>query len=495
MVSDEQVRVLRKKRMQGKTLEAAASAAAMSERTARKWQRGELPSHAKKPRSWRTRVDPFVDVWSTEIEPLLERDVDGKLEAKTIFEELCRRRPGEFDAGQLRTLQRRVRIWRAERGPDREVYFPQEHRPGRLGAIDFTHGNELGVTIAGVAFAHLFFQFVLAYSGFRFVQLAYGETFEALLSGLQAAFFAAGGVPEILRLDNLSAATHELAKSGGRALTTRFAAVVDHYGFVASRIRPREAHENGVVEKANDTLKSAIDQALRLRGSRDFASIDAYVAFVEEIIETKFHAPHAKRISYELGRLRPLPSAKLPEYTRVLSRVRKWSTINIHRRIYSVPSRLIDHTVEARVYADRIEVRFGDKVVETMSRLRGEQMHRIDYRHVIWSLVKKPGAFAAYRYREDLFPSLVFRRGYDALRERRGDRADVDYVRILHLAASTSERVVEDALNALLHAGLAFDYAAVKSIAEPEQPVIPELRVGALDLRRYDALLVAGGAP
>jgi transposase len=496
MVTDKQVRLLRKKRMAEKTLEAAATAAGMSERTARKWQRGPLPSATKTPREWRTREDPFVEVWAVAIEPLLVEDKEGKLEAKTIFEELGRRWPGRFETGQLRTLQRRVRLWRAERGPDKEVYFPQEHRPGRMASIDFTHAEELCVTIAGAVFAHLFFEFVLAFSGLRFVEIAFGETFEALLSGLQSAFWSVGGVPEIVRLDNLSAATHELKETGGRALTTRFAAVVDHYGFTASRIRPGEGHENGVAEKAHHLLKKALDQALRLRGSRDFASVETYVAFVDRIVQERFHGGREDKIATERAALRALPATKLPEYTRVHPMVRKWSTISVGKRIYSVPSRLINHQVEARVYADVVEVRMPgvEKPVETMPRLRGEVTHRIDYRHVIWSLMRKPAAFAAYRYREDLFPSLVFRRAYDSLRSRRGDRADVEYVRILHLAASTTERAVETALATLLADEAAFDYAAVKAIAHPERSSLPEVKIGKPDLADYDALLAVGGA-
>jgi hypothetical protein len=221
MVSDTQVRLLRKKRMENKTLEAAASAAGMSERTARVWQRGPLPSATKEPRAWRTRPDPFGEVWATEIEPLLMADKEGKFEAKTLFAELCRKRPGVFEHGQLRTLQRRVREWRAERGPEKEVYFPQEHLPGRMASMDFTHATELGVTIAGAVFVHLFFELVLAYSGWRFVDLAFGETFEALVKGLQGALWALGGVPERVRQDNLSAATHELAKTGADATVRR----------------------------------------------------------------------------------------------------------------------------------------------------------------------------------------------------------------------------------------------------------------------------------
>lgn len=452
-----------------------------------------MPSEAKKPRDWRTRPDPFDAVWASEVEPMLAGDKEGRLEAKTIFEELCRKHPGKFDPGQLRTLQRRVRDWRAHHGPGKEVYFPQEHRPGRLGSVDFTHGKELGVTIGGELFVHMFFEFVLAWSGWRHVELCFGETFEALLSGLQNALFRLGGVPERVRMDNLSAATHELARTGGRALTTRFQGVVDHYGFRASRIKPGESHENGVVEKAHHLLKSAIEQALLVRGSRDFPSVPAYVAFVQELVDRTFLRGREARLAEERAALRPLPQARLPDYTRVLAVVRKWSTIHIAKRIYSVPSRLIGHEVEARIFPDVVEVRHGGKLVETMPRLRGEATHRIDYRHIIWSLVRKPAAFAAYRFREDLFPSLVFRRAYDALRAGRGDRADVEYVRVLHLSASTMQSSVEKALSELLGRGQAFDYAAVKALCAPEVAPVPELSIASPDLRRYDALLSAGG--
>lgn len=493
MVTDRQVRLLRKKRMEGKTLEAAAMAAGMSERTARTWQHGPVPSATRTTRSWRTRPDPFVDVWAADVEPLLVADTDGKLEAKTIFEELCRRHPNAFDGGQLRTLQRRVRLWRAERGPDKEVFFPQEHAAGKMGSIDFTHATELGVIIGGSPFVHLFFEFILAFSGWRFVKLAFGETFEALLGGVQAALWALGGVPETVRLDDLSAATHELAKTGGRSLTKRFADVVDHYGFKASRIRPGEGHENGVVEQGHYRLKSAIDQALRLRGSREFATVPDYLAFVQGIVDRQLNGGRDEKLAEDRLALRPLPATRLPEYTRVSARVRKWSTVTAAKRIYSVPSRLKGHVIELRVHADIVEVRVGDKTVETMPRLRGDAAHRIDYRHVIWSLVRKPGAFAAYRFREDLFPSLTFRRAYDALRDARGDRADVEYVRILHLAASTSERAVETALARLLEDGTKFDYAALKALALPDEPTIPTVSIGTPDLASYDELLAAGG--
>lgn len=478
--------------MEGKKLEAAAAAAGMSERSARTWQNGPLPSATKGDRDWRTRPDPFAEVWDGEVVPLLERDEDGKLEAKTILGDLKRRHAGKFHDGQLRTLQRRVRDWRAAHGPQREVFFPQEHRPGAMGAFDFTDCRELGVTIAGEPFSHLLFHFVLAFSGWHFVKLAFGETFEALLSGLQSAFWALGGVPEVVRQDNLSAATHEL-EGGGRALTQRFQKVVDHYGFESSRIQPGKAHENGVAEKGHDLLKSALDQALILRGSRDFPAVDTYLAFVDETIEEQFHRGREERIAVERAALRALPVTKLPEYSQFKVQVRKWSTISINKKTYSVPSRLIGHEVEARIFPDVVEVRYGGKLLETMPRIRGEKPHRIDYRHIAWSLARKPGAFRAYRYREELFPSLTFRRAYDAIRESRGDRADVEYVRILHLAASTMESTVEEALSVLLDAGKPFDFAAVKAIANPEVPTVPSVEIGRPDLSAYDRLLAVGG--
>lgn len=490
MVTDEQVRLLRQKRMKGKSQESAAASAGMSVRTARKWESGSLPSGSKTSRSWRTRADPFEGVWDEEIVPLLVRDAERVLQATTLFEWLESRYPGRFEAGQLRTLQRRMRDWRALQGPDREVYFEQVHPPGREAQLDFTHAAELGVRIAGAPFEHLLFEFVLSFSGWRYVCLAYGETFEALVDGLQGALWKLGGSPEIARSDNLSAATHELKRSGGRALNERFAAVLDHYGLRSTRIHPGRSHENGVVEQAHHRLKSALAQALVIRGSRDFETVGAYEAFVQEVVE-RLNRPLLGRLAEERAHLRPLPSSRVPAHTVYEVKVRKWSTVRISNKTYSVPSRLRGHTVEVRQHANEVEVVYAGQVVERMPRLRGGREHRIDYRHVIWSLVHKPGAFARYRYREELFPTPVFREAYDALVRFRGERADVDYVRTLHLAASTLECTVEQALRELLAERVAFDYAAIRERAVPAKPAVPRLTMPAVpDLRVFDALLV-----
>ena len=493
MVSDAQVRLLRQKRMDGKTQEAAAATAGMSLRTAREWESGPVPSATKQARDWRTRPDPFAAIWPLEIEPLLQSDRKGVLEAKLVLAELCARHPAHFHAGQERTLQRRFREWRALHGPEPEVYFEQVAVPGREAAIDFTHATDLEVTIAGDAFPHLLFEFVLSYSGWTWVAVALGETFEALTAGVQGAVWALGGVPAVLRSDNLSAATHELKRSSGRDLTTRFRAVLEHYGLRSSRITPGRAHENGVAEHAHRRLNALVAQALVLRGHADFATVVVYEAFVRAVVERWRNRAIAERLIADRAALHALPPAAIPSYTIYLAVVRRWSTIRVAHRTYSVPARLMGHTVEARVHADLVEVRYRGQVVQSMPRLRGEDEHRVDYRHVIGWLVRKPGAFARYRYREDLFPSVTFRRAYDALQTTHGERADVEYLRILQLAALHGEARVTEALWAVMAAGR-FDYVAVQTRVAPPTPTIPSIHIPAPDLRVYDALLLGATA-
>ena len=297
----------------------------------------------------------------------------------------------------------------------------------------------------------------------------------------------------MVRHDNLSAATHELKRSGGRQLTARFRGVLDHDGLRSSRIQPGEAHENGVVEHAHFRTKTAVEQALLLRGHTDFSNEATYEGFVREVIDRTRNRPAAPRLAEERPLLRPLPPARVPNYTTFTCVVRRWSTIRVGGRTYSVPSRLRGHTVEARQHPATVDVRYRGQLIETMPRLRGETGHRIDYRHIIGSLVRKPGAFARYRYREELFPSLTFRQAYDTLGHTHGERADIEYVRLLSLAATTSERQVETTLRALLQQRQAFDYASVQALVTPPTPSVPVIHLPPPDLAHYDALLGGGG--
>jgi len=494
MVTDAQVRLMRQKRMDGKTQAAAAAASSMSLRTAREWDTGPAPSATKQLRDWRTRLDPFGAVWLTDVEPLLRRDLKGVLEAKWVLEVLRTRYPAQFHAGQARTLQRRFRDWRARHGVEPEVFFEQVAVPGREAAIDFTHATDLGVTIAGAALPHLLFEFVLSYSHWTWVTIAFGETFEALVAGVQGALWALGGVPAILRSDNLSAATHELKASSGRDLTTRFRAVLDHYALRSSRITPGRAHENGVAEQAHRRLKSLVAQALLVRGQADFADLGAYEAFVQEVVAYWRNQPAAARLAEERPALRPLPSAAIPSYTTYYPVVRRWSTIRVAHRTYSVPAQLMGHTVEARVHPNMVEVRYRDQLVQTMPRLRKEDDHKIDYRHVIGWLVRKPGAFARYRYREDLYPSVVFRRAYDALVRTHGERADIEYLRILQLAATAGEARVLEVLSTVIDQVGGFDYVTVQAQVAPPTFAVPVIHIPAPDLAVYDALRAGAAA-
>ena len=491
MTTDQQVRLLMSLIKKGLPLATAAVKAGMSERTARKYRRlGKLPSEVGAAHGWRTRPDPFEAVWA-EVEALLEQD--NGLQAKTVFEELQRRHPSEFPAGQLRTLQRRFRHWRALHGADQEVYFAQAHRPGEQCQSDFTAMDALGVTIAGEAFPHLLYHFVLTYSNWESVSLCYSETFEALSEGFQGALWRLGGVPEEHRTDNLSAATHELAKSRGRGFTERYQELLGHYGMRGSKNTPGRGHENGDVESSHRGLKNVVDQRLRLRGSRDFASVEAYWAFIE-VLASERNAGREARFGEECAVLKPLPARALPAYRDEEVRVKRWGIIRVVNKPYTLPSRLIGHRVQVRVYANYLEVRYRGELVACPERVRGDALNGIDYRHLAHSLVRKPGAFRRYVYREALFPTLTFRRAYDVLAERSEKWADLEYVRILYLAATTMECEVEAALSALLEAGEVPEHDVVKARVAPSFPLaVPEVHVDTPDLSAYDALLECEG--
>ncbi|MGH8702859.1 MAG: IS21 family transposase [Burkholderiales bacterium] len=468
----------------------AAAKAGMSEPTARKYARlGRAPSAVQVPHTWRTRPDPFAAVWP-EVEALLRQD--GGLQAKTVWLELNERYPGRFSAGQLRTLQRRLLAWRARSGPDREVFFPQLHVPGVQAQSDFTDMATLGVVIAGQPFPHLLYHFVLTYSNWESVSICPSESFESLSAGLQTALWRLGGVPQEHRTDNRSAATHELAESRGRDFTVRYRELIDHYGLRASRNFPGNAHENGDVESAHGGLKTALDQRLRLRGARAFVSREAYESFLETCVLARNATRHA-RIAEERGSLRPLPARPLPAYRELYATVSRSSSVRILKRSYSVSSRLIGCQLRVRLHADRVELDYRGERVAVMARLVGCDRHRIDYRHLIHTLVRKPGAFRQYVFREALFPTLEFRRAYDALLAADTDQADLDYVRILHLAASDGEAAVGAVLADRLARAQLPTYETVRAeVRGPRTPAgVPCLDIAAPDLAVYDRLLGA----
>jgi hypothetical protein len=460
----------------------------MDEKTARKYRRGgRLPSECWVAHAWRTRPDPFAAVWERVREQLTE---EPGLEAKTLFEALQREEPGRYADGQLRTLQRRVKTWRALEGPAKEVFFAQQHEPGKLCQSDFTHLGNLGITLAGQPFAHLLYHFVLTYSNWETGTIAFSESFESLAEGLERALWELGGVPREHCTDRLTAAVHKVEHPD--EFTRAYEALLGHYGLEGRKIQAGQAHENGDVEQRHYRFKRALDQALLLRGSRDFADRPAYAVFLGALF-ARLNAGRRARFEEERQVLRPLPAWRLGSARRLAVRVGPSSTIRVQKNVYSVHSRLREELVEVRLTAEWVEVWYAQRRIEKLPRLRGEGKHRIDYRHVIDWLVRKPGAFENYRYREDLFPTSRFRQAYDQLKREASLVASRQYLEVLELAARESESGVDDALRALLNEGRGISAATVRErlAAATALPARTDVFIQEVDLGSYDALLEA----
>jgi hypothetical protein len=470
----------------GMGLGLAAAKSDMDEKTARKYRSlGRLPEEVRVEHFWRTREDPFEDVWAGVEEKLR---INPGLEAKTLFEDLQRRNPGRFGDGQLRTLQRRVKIWRALEGPPREGFFPQVHKPGELCQSDFTSMNSLGVTIQRQPFEHLLYHFVLTYSNWETGTICFSESFEPLSEGLQNALWELGGVPERHRTDRLSAAVQKPGQP--EEFTQRYRALLDHYGLAGHKTQAESPHENGDVEQRHYRLKKAVEQSLMLRGSCDFESRQDYVDFLSKLF-VQLNGGRLDRFNEESRVLRRLPPRRLDSCKRLWVRVGPSSTFRVNHNVYSVDSRLIGEEIQVRLYAEHLEVCYGQRCLETIPRLRGEGKHHIQYRHMIDWLVRKPGAFDNYRYREELFPTHRFRMAYDGLRRRHPSRAAKEYLGILHLAARENEAAVDDALRMLLDKELPIDLEAVERIVGSQGRILwpAQIAVAEVDLAAYDALL------
>jgi hypothetical protein len=483
------VRKLKKYLSRGKSLGDAAIRADMDEKTARKYRDLDmLPSEIKSSRSrdWRTRPDPFFEIWE-EVKPYLS--VNPGLEAKTVFSHLQREYPGRFDDGQLRTFQRRVKIWRASEGPHREVFFPQVHSPGILGQSDFTHMGKLGITITGQVFDHLVYHFVLTYSNWETGTICFSESFESLSDGLQNALWELGGVPEGHQTDRLSTAVHKT--DSPEEFTQRYQALLNHYQLKGRKTQPSSPNENGDVEQRHYRFKKALDQSLMLRGSRDFTDRDEYVLFLRQLF-AQLNAGRQKRFKEEQEVLGSLPSQRLDACTKLEVRVGPSSTIRVKHNVYSVDSRLIRELVMIRLYAEYLEVWHGQRCIETIPRLRGSGRHHIQYRHIIDWLLRKPGAFANYRYRSDLFPSSHFRMAYDALKQSHESAvATKEYLHILYLAAKYNETTVDNVLRLLIDQDMTITADSVEDAVYSNvvQPSVTDVTIAPVCLVSYDQLL------
>lgn len=324
MVTDEQVKRLRKLNQNNTTQEIAAAKSGMSVKTARKYLQSDLlPSEMKKPRHWRTRKNPFESHWQ-EITGLLE--TNPGLQATTIFKYLQREYPGVYQDGQLRTLQEHIRVWRATEGPPKEVFFPQKHFPGKICQSDFTCMNALNITIAGQPYPHLLYHFVLTYSNWESVSICFSESFESLSEGLQQALFNLGGVPEIHQTDQLSAAVKQIIQ--GDKFTPRYKALLNHYGLEGRKIEVAKPNQNGDIEQRHNRLKQSLDQALMLRGYRDFESVKDYNFYLQTLVK-QLNAGREKRFSEEQSALKALPAQRLDLCQTTRVKVRPSSTIRV----------------------------------------------------------------------------------------------------------------------------------------------------------------------
>lgn len=494
--TDAQVRLIMRERSQGRTQEQAAVKANLrSRKTVRKYERlGKLPSEMKPERSYRTRSDPFESDWD-EMEPMLK--IAPELEAKTLFDWLCERSPGKYQEGQLRTLQRRVSNWRVL-NEQQLLSLEQVHVPGEVLQTDGTWMSNLGITIQGAAFPHLLLHSVLPYSNWEWGRVVQSESLLAIRLGLQSTLLQLGHVPKIHQTDNTTAATHNLGPGAcakpleERGFNEEYLQLMAHYGMEPRTIHVASPDENGDVESANGAFKRAVQQHLLLRGSRDFENLATYETFLWGIMERR-NAGRQVKLAEELAQMPPLKVAPWPQMRALTIRVGHNGILRVLNNGYTVPSGLKGKHVKVKVYEWWIEVWYAGKRVETLSRMTGVQRYRINYRHVIDTLLRKPGGFRNYRHREELFPRAVFRQAWETLDRRFSPRkADLTYLRILKLAAKGLETDVADALERLLAADKDWDDGSVAELVQPVSASLPDLPQLAVNLADYDQLLSQG---
>lgn len=466
----------------------AALKASMDRKTAARYLALGYGPEERPPRWWRTREDPLRAVWP-EAERWLGRAPE--LEAKALFEHLLATRPSELSPRALRTFYDRVALWKRQYGAPQEVFFPQAREPGRAVQLDWTHAHELRVTIGGLPFPHLLCHSVLPYSNWEWAVPCRSESFLSLKAGLSGALWELGGVPAELQTDHSSTATHQLRRSAKeRGFNPEYLAYCEHLKINPRTINPGCPEENGDVESAHGHLKRRLEAHLVLRGGRDFGAEADFAGFVAQVCRGA-NALRQPKVAEEVAVLRPLPETRYPEAEELAVRVSSYSTIRIKHCAYSVPSQLIRAMVTALVTESEVTVMHAGHEVARYRRRRSREP-AIDYRHIIHSLVKKPGAFAGYIYRDELFPRPVFRQAYDCLKEGDPKRCDARYVRVLAIAAELGEEPVAMALGALLREGVPPHDDAVRERMAAPTTGTPALACFKPQLSDYDQLLEVG---
>lgn len=480
-VTNQQVKLMMREMSKNHNLEKASAKSGMSRQTAAKYySESKLPSEMVAARTWHTRLCPFTEVW-VDVESLL-KECPG-IGSLSIFNELNERYDNRFNRGQLRTLQRKVKQWRALHDSDDryEIFFGQRHRPGEAAQTDFTETASLKLTIQGEVYNPLLCHTVLPYSGWHYATPCPSESILSLKDGIQESFYRLGKVPKFHQTDNSTSATHQKGKE--RIYNQEYLDLMNHLGMEPRLTGVGKKEQNGSIEAMNGVLKRFLEQQLILRQSRDFASDDAFKKWLHACLQ-KSNVSKQTKLAEELLLMRDLVVKRMPAFKESKVRVTKNSTVTLGNKIYSVPPRLIGLMVDVRSYKDKIEIFVSGIKIQSTPRLKGPQRHLVNYSHVIWSLVKKPGAFERYIYRDSLFPSLIFRRAYEAIKnESQKGQADKHYLAILHFAASYSAADTEIALEILLSENRVPDIETVKEL------VLETKQISASDIAKLEAKL------
>jgi transposase len=426
----------------------SAMKSGMSRNTARKYLRqNEITKQEPVPHTWKTRPDPLDAIWPQALAMLRQAP---ELEAKALFEHLIEGRKTEINSGSLRTFQRRVKLWRLTEGADKEVYFTQKVKPGETLAVDWTDAKSLHITIQGKPLEHKLFHAVLPYSNWEWAVRSQSESVLSLRGGLKAALSRLGKLPRRLLTDQSSTATHALSRDGTRrGFNEEYLSICSHYGLSPRVINVACPQENGSCESAHGHLKRRIKQHLLLRGSHDFASEAAYDLFLIGVLESA-NGLRVKKVTEEMATMREIKVAELSDFREQMVSVRVDSTIRLRKQAYSVPSRLIGQKLLARIFENRIILLKGAQEVAQLALGKRDRGAVIDFRHLIGHLLRKPGAFADYRWREELFPAAVYRAAFDYLQRVDPTGADRKYLEILKVAADEGQTAVENALEELL---------------------------------------------
>jgi len=495
-INKHQIKLFMEHREQNQTQPLSAAMAGFSLRSAQRIETKEKTLSTKPQNSQSLKQnDPFNDVWETMLVPLLEKN--PKLQATTLLQYAQDINPEKYSDKLLRTLQRRVQQWKAIHGPAKEVMFLQNHPPGRQSLSDFTNCNELRITINDIPFPHLIYHFWLAFSTWEYAMvITGGESFTALAEGLQNALRALGGVPLTHRTDSLSAAYKNLTKEASEDFTQAYQELCNHYSMEPTRNNKGVKHENGSVEVSHKHLKTRLDQALMIKGHRNFATLPDYQNFVDNIV-TRHNQGILNLLQEERKYLKDLPNTRTRDYNVEFVKVSSSSIATIRQVRYSVPSRLIGMQLQVHIFDDRLECYLGATCVITLKRLRwnkGARPLSIDYRHLIESLSRKPQAFRHYIFRNELYPTHAFRMAWDLLDKKLDERSACKaYVKLLKLAAETSEHEVSEFIMQAINEGKIPQVNEEMTQSTNKGNLKIHLEIEERDLKSYESLLPQQG--